>query len=325
MAHRAHSYPADRRRGCGSLRKTTITIVPRTQPISFDQSYSFTAYPAALSASDTLPYLVQTMDFDDSQLVPATGGAPQVDHPASGSITVINNFSATPVKLVKNTRFETPDHLIFRIPGDVTVPGKKGDTPGQVSVTAVADAPGSQYNIDPVSRFTIPGLKSNPQMFGNVFAKSDVAMTGGTAANESGMSPADMQKAISAIRERLQAKADSAIAALASSTVAFPSLAQVTFADEQPVTEGNNIRIKESAHVEVPVFDINDFATNVAKAASVDTQGSDAVLGSLRDVTASPGIASSTLGVTPITFTLSGKTQLVWQVNTAAIAQALSE
>lgn len=306
-----------------SMRKTTVTVVPRAQSISFDQTYAFTAYPETNAASDTLPYLVQTFDFEDSELVPSTGGTPQVDHPASGSVTVTNAFSASPVKLIKNTRFETADHLIFRTPADVTVPGKKGSTPGTVTITIVADAPGSRYNIDPQARFTIPGLKSNPQMFGSVYASSQTAMTGGSAASESGIDPAALAKAITTIRSRLQAKASESIAALASTSVAFPELAQITYSDEPSVPNGANIQVKEAIHVELPVFDSNVFAQSVAKAASIDTQESRVYLASLSGVTAAPGMASSTLGSTPITFTLSGKSQVVWQIDTQALAQAL--
>ena len=65
---------------------------------------------------------------------------------ASGKIVVYNNYSTAGQKLIKDTRFETPNGLIFRIKDAVTVPGKKtvgGETvPGSLEVTVYADKEG---------------------------------------------------------------------------------------------------------------------------------------------------------------------------------------
>ena len=89
---------------------------------------------------------------------------------ASGSITVYNNYSTASVKLIKNTRFQTPAGLIFRVPADVVIPGKQGSTPGQVTVTVFADQVGQQYNIGPTPRLTVPGLQSNAAMYAQIYA-----------------------------------------------------------------------------------------------------------------------------------------------------------
>jgi len=164
-----------------AFRPTTVTVTPRSHTIVLTNATSFTAYPAASAASGTLAYTVQTADIEDSAVVPVSGTTTTAAAKASGSITVYNNYSASSVKLVKTTRFATPDGLIFRAPADVVIPGKSSSGPGSVQITVIADQTGSQYNIGPVAKFTVPGLQSNAPMYAGVYAKSSAPMTGGSS------------------------------------------------------------------------------------------------------------------------------------------------
>ena len=76
------------------FRNTTVTITPRAHTIVFDQNAHFTAYPAADAATGTLTYTVQSSDIEDSEVVPSKG-TQHVESRASGSITVINDFSTS--------------------------------------------------------------------------------------------------------------------------------------------------------------------------------------------------------------------------------------
>lgn len=171
-----------------ALRKTTVTIIPHTQTVTFDETSLIAAYPSAASSSGMLTYSVQNQDFEDSEVLPATG-AKQVDHQASGSITVVNEFSPDPVKLIKNTRFQSPDGNIYKSPFDVVVPGMKNGVPGTVQVSVMSEKPGSQYNIGPTARFVLPGLENNKDMYSKVYARSTVAMTGGSSTNDPAVDP----------------------------------------------------------------------------------------------------------------------------------------
>ncbi len=96
---------------------------------------------------------------------------------ASGTIIVFNNFSSEPQVLIERTRFQTPTGLLFRSTARVTVPGKKGDKPGSVEVSVVADEPSEKYNIG-LSDFTIPGFVGTPK-FQKFFARSKMEIAGG--------------------------------------------------------------------------------------------------------------------------------------------------
>jgi len=86
-----------------------------------------------------------------------------VKEKASGQITVFNDFNENTQRLIKNTRFETSEGLIYRIQNSVVVPGQTVDSsgktvPGSIVVTVYSDQPGEKYNIG-LTDFTIPGFK----------------------------------------------------------------------------------------------------------------------------------------------------------------------
>jgi hypothetical protein len=302
-----------------AMRATTVTVIPRSHAITFDPSTQFTAYPSSTPASGTLAYTVQTADFEDSDVVATSGTTTHSEVQASGTITVYNNYQSTPFKLIKNTRFESSTGLIFRTPAEIIVPGKKGGVPGQVSVTVIADQAGDQYNV-PAGKFTVPGLKSSAQLYAGIYAQSVAAMTGGFIGDVPGVAPGAKESAVSAIRSRLEAKARSGVTPSADSVV-FPDLIQITYQDAPDTTEaGGGIRVHESAHVVIPVFSASAFATVV----SADVNDSPVTLVPSTGLTAQIMNASSTLGVDPLQFTLSGSAKIIWNVDTAGLATALA-
>lgn len=150
----------------------TVTITPKKQTIQIDS----TVNAEKESAPGKLTYTVISVSKEGGKTVPA-GGEERVEKKASGKIIIYNNYSASPQVLVKNTRFETPDGLIFRINENVTVPGyTKSNSivlPGFIKVTVTADKAGDEYNIG-LADFTIPGFKGDPR-YTKFNAKSDPA------------------------------------------------------------------------------------------------------------------------------------------------------
>lgn len=306
------------------FRKTTVTVTPRTHTIVFDNTAPFTAYPSDAAASGTLPYRVETFTFEDSEVVPAQG-TQHVETKASGSITVVNDYSTAPVKLIKDTRFETPDGLIYRTPTEILVPGKKGSTPGTVQVTVVADAVGQNYNVGPIAKFTLPGLKGGA-MFNTVYARSSAPFTGGFSGEQPQTAPGALETAQAQVRSRLEQKVREAVGSIASSTTALGDLARLTYSDLPNVAEGeSSVRVGERVTAQVPVFDTKVLAGSLAQSVSADAQQSDVrIVPGAGFSAADADIASTTLGTDPIAFTLSGTAQLVWVVDAQALASALA-
>jgi len=309
--------------GLFAFRKTTITVIPRSHDVVFDQASVFTAYPAASAATGTLAYTVQTFDEEDSSVVPAQG-TQHVERKASGTITVVNDYSAATVKLVKDTRFQTPDGLIFRTPADIVVPGKKGSTPGTVDITVIADQAGSQYNVGPVAKFTLPGLKGGA-MYSNVYARSSAAMSGGAIGDEPATQPGAVTQATSDMKTRLEQKIRADIQALPAGNMAFPQLVTIVYQDLPNTSEQNGVRLHEKAHAEVPLFQSAVFASVVAQSVSADVGNASIALvpgaGFGATQTAS---TTGPLNGAPLSFSLAGQAQLVWQVDTDQLAKDLA-
>ncbi len=154
----------------------TVTITPRTEASTID-----TALIASLEPQGgELGFSWASQERTETRTLKAESES-QFEERASGEITIYNSFSSQPLRLIKNTRFESPDGKIFKIRDSVVVPGmtKQGETstPGELRVTVYADQTGDTYNIEAGS-FTIPGFEGRPQ-YALVTAKSSTPFTGG--------------------------------------------------------------------------------------------------------------------------------------------------
>ena len=308
-----------------AFRSTSVSVTPRSHTVVFDATAHFTAYPAATASAGTLPYTVETVDLEDTDVVPSSG-TQHAEEKASGTITVFNSYSADTVKLIKNTRFATPDGLIFRIPADVVVPGKKGATPGQISVTVFADAVGEKYNVPATAKFTLPGLKSNAAMYSGVYASSAAPMSGGFSGDRPGVAPGALESARAAIRSRLETKAqDTASSRTNASTITLPGLVRITYTSQPSTNESSSsIRLHERAHVEIALFPADRFAETVAASISADAGTGGVALKPGPGFGAKDAEVSGTYADQRIDFTLSGKADLVWKVDAKALAAALA-
>lgn len=128
---------------------------------------------------------------------PATGKK-MVERKAGGKITIYNAYSSEPQPLVERTRFAAPDGKIFRLVSGATVPGAKVTegkiVPSSVEAAVMAEQPGPQYNIGPVSRFSIPGFQATPKYQG-FYAESKEPFKGGFIGEAAFPTESDIKKA----------------------------------------------------------------------------------------------------------------------------------
>jgi len=126
----------------------------------------------AFSKIDTvkghLPAELFKQEKNVTRLFPASGTA-QVSQKATAKILIYNAYSSSKQTLVASTRFSTPDGKIFRL-NNTVVPGagiKDGKiVPSSVETLITADMPGTDYNIGPFGKMTIPGFKNTPRYDG---------------------------------------------------------------------------------------------------------------------------------------------------------------
>lgn len=154
--------------------RAEVLITPKQQKVTVSE---------VVRAGDTtegVPYEIITLTKIEGKSVSATESE-TVEERASGTIVIYNNHNSAPQRLVKNTRFETTEGLIYRIQDSVTVPGqttKDGKTvPGSIEAIVYADSPGEKYNIIETD-FTIPGFKGDPK-YKTFYARSKTPMAGG--------------------------------------------------------------------------------------------------------------------------------------------------
>ncbi|PIR83571.1 hypothetical protein COU18_02710 [Candidatus Kaiserbacteria bacterium CG10_big_fil_rev_8_21_14_0_10_51_14] len=308
-----------------AFRPTTVTVTPKSQAVTFTDAMVFVAIPSPdpSSTPSTLSYTVHTLELEDSEVVPSVGTT-HVETKASGSITVYNNYSSAPVRLIKNTRFETPEGLIFRTPAEIVIPGKSSSAPGQIKVTVFADQPGEKYNVGPVARFNLPGLTSGP-MYAGVYAKSTTAMAGGFVGEQPATAPGALNAAIATVRARLETKARESVAREEAGMIALADLASITF-QSLPHTEeaGTGVRIHEKAIIEIPM--VSKDALGIAVARSLAEEDTVPLTFVPRETLVAHEASSSapTVGVDSLTFSFTGSGNLVWKVDGAALASALA-
>src|SRR3989344_2968656 len=304
------------------FRSTKVTVTPKSEGATLSGTSPLIARAAEGESSDVLTYTVQMSDLEDSEVVPVQGTT-HVETKASGSITVYNSYSASPVRLVKNTRFEGQGGLIFRAPADVVVPGRSGTNPGSINITVVADEAGEKYNIPPTARFTLPALRSTAAMYSGVYAKSSAAMVGGFSGDRPGAAPGALESAVAQVRSRLEAKArESALAQAGDNATIFPELVAISYQTLPNTTEaGGGVRIHEKAHIEIPVFPSESLAHAIAESAGINAD---------MPVIFKPGddFAVQVASTTPrlgqaLTFSVSGSGLVVWKVDAAALSEAL--
>jgi len=183
--------------------ETTVTVTPRTAPISIDNQ--FTALPAGssgTSSANTLHYTVTSLQESQTKSVNATETRYRQEK-AQGRITIVNENSQESIQLVANTRFRSPDGNIYRTQSAVTVPGISGGQPGEVTATVVADSAGSEYNVNSGVEFSIPGFADTPQE-GEVYGRSATAIDGGIDREVPLVATSTRNSIASSLRDSLQ-------------------------------------------------------------------------------------------------------------------------
>ncbi len=183
-----------------------------------DWDYSGTVVAQKLAQVDSRTATVPGQVFIEKPVLQASypaSGKRAVQQKAVGKVTIYNAYSSDPQPLVATTRLLTPDGKIFRIVKSVVVPGAKivegNIIPSTLVTDVIADQAGAEYNVGPVSHFTIPGLKGTPK-YSAFYADSAAAMTGGFVGTVAYPTDGDLTKAKSDMTGKLEEAAKQRIA-----------------------------------------------------------------------------------------------------------------
>lgn len=213
----------------GSFSGATVTVTPKVERMTVQHEFTairsteggdqrgvrveqgeLSAPSSARRADGKLRFEVLPLR-ETAEVVIAANATKKVTERASGKLVIYNAFSERPQRLIKNTRFESPDGLIYRIGSSVTVPGKRSENgrsiPGSIEATVTADAPGPDYNIA-LADLTIPGFKNDSARYAGFYARSRTPMTGGF----DGTVRIPSEEAVAGARVALSAELESKIA-----------------------------------------------------------------------------------------------------------------
>jgi len=230
----------------------TVEITPRQQFVDIDVVFQASIEPK----KDELPLEMMQISREEKDTYKFTG-VKQVSKKSSGQAVLYNSYSSQPQTLIKDTRLETPDGKIYRLPKTIVVPGAKVEggkvTTSEIETTVFADKPGEEYNIG-LTDFTLPGFK-DPEKREKIYGRSKTEMKGGFIGEIAIIAEKDI-KAIEDIRISMKEKVNDYLLKMGAnpkpeSFLLYENAKQIVF-DEQKNKpkvgdEGNQIDLKESA------------------------------------------------------------------------------
>ncbi|MEK7179380.1 MAG: hypothetical protein AAB727_03970 [Patescibacteria group bacterium] len=307
------------------LEKATIKITPKQERASLEAPFS--AFRGGTSLTG-LPFEVMRLEGAEAKRLPTTE-VKNVAEKASGEVTIFNNYNSQSQRLIKNTRFKTPEGLIYRIQESVVIPGQKktgGETvPGSVTVTVYADEPGEKYNIG-LTDFTIPGFSGTPR-FDAFYARSKTPMAGGfegivkTVSDEKRRIAEDELKKI--LREKLF---EEAMSQKPDDLVLYPDAVFISFAPSKRKAEAdigkNEVEIGVTGTLEAFIFRSDALSDIIGRAIipslpadqSVTVRNLDELTFTLHDKDiVKPDIVKT------ISFSLKGAPYIVWGFDEEAL------
>ena len=302
----------------GVLHGATVTVTPRTATVAINSDFDAVKNPGA----GDLGFVNMTDTETGSEAVKATGSQ-QVSKKATGTIIIYNNYNEAPQRLIKNTRFQTPEGLIFHITDSVTVPGKKGATPGSVEATVIADAPGADYNVG-LKDFTIPGFKGDPR-YSAFYARSKTPLAGGFVGVQPIVSAADRAKVKADIEAKLRDTLVKQIATKVSVDQVFLSNAYTIDFKELPDEAGSSgqATLKEQGTINTAIFDRKALSNAIAKVYIKDYKGEPVSVLNPEGFTFQPKDFHPGTSDT-IAFHVTGNGVIQWAFDANALKQALA-
>ncbi|MCA9367712.1 hypothetical protein KC887_05655 [Candidatus Kaiserbacteria bacterium] len=308
------------------LGKTELTIYPEFREPNI--SAEFTAYPQKRDGA--LSYEILTLDATGEKQVKASGQV-TVTEQAKGTLTIKKNTPG-PERLIKNTRFRSPDGKIFRIEESVVVPGAVNDSPGTIQAKVFADEAGEDYNLPAGTTFDVPGFEEGgyTALFEAISATNETAFSGGFDGpqfqiDENELSTAQQQLQID-LRNQLLEKVKTSQPA---DFVTFPDAIAITYNSLPAVEYGSDlVTIREQAVLQIPLFKRTDFGSFLAKEAVATYEGGPVRVDDPTALTFKYSSATTSASVLAnqdsLTFNLSGKPLLIWEYDESKLTKDLA-
>ncbi len=301
------------------MESATVTVFPRHREPTVNSVFEAKREAAASEIS----YEIMSLEAEGERQVSATGQE-NVSVQATGEITIAKSTTGSE-RLIKNTRFASPEGLVFHITESVEVPGATKDAdgnlvPGTVKAKVFADKAGPEYNLSAGTKFQVPGYKEGgyTELYNAVTASNNSAFSGGYDGPKFTVNDDELKAATNSLHEELSnallARVDTEKPA---GFIYFEPAITITYEDLSPVDAGSGqVTIKEKAVLEIPIFKDTDFASFIAKAVIPGYEGEPVRIDNIDGLnfaytsTTTEGAKLSSLD--SFGFKLVGNTQIIW-------------
>lgn len=302
-----------------------VEITPEYAKVN--DTVTIRAYKDASLSEDGLEYKIIALSNEISSTIPA-GEAEYVESRAQGTV-VIYNKESSPQRLIEETRFETPEGLIFKLAkgGAITIPAASGSTPGSVEATVYADELGEKYNID-LTDFVIPGWReAGSTKFNTQYARSKTPMSGGFVGTKRIVSDSQQSKTQEELQTTLRNRlTEEAPAQIPPNFVFFNEISHTSF-ETLPVVNSetkDEVVLKEKGTLYGLLFDRNDLSKLLAKEMIPEYDGESILVTNFNELIISdvtPNILSES--DTEVSFTIKGDVTFEWQIDTETVHDKL--
>lgn len=308
------------------LGKTELTIYPEFRDPNI--SAEFTAFPTPTDGA--LSYEIMTLEETKESQVQATGKI-DIEEQATGIIEISKSTPGAE-RLIKNTRFRSPNGLVYRIQESVVVPGAVNGNPGTIQAEIFADEVGEQYNLDAGTTFDIPGFEEGGFMdlFRSISASNPSPITGGFDGPQFQIDDGELNTARQAIqielRNSLLEKIDSNKPA---GMIAFPGAVAITYNQLPAIEYGQDlVTIREQAVLQIPLFKADDFGTFIAQEAVATYDGGPVRVDDPSQLVFKYSSATTSSSVVAnadsLRFSLTGKPRLIWEYDADKLTRDLA-
>jgi hypothetical protein len=308
-----------------------ITIYPKVRTMNVNAE--FAAYKERRAGE--LSYEILTLEATGERQVTATGQE-EVSIQTVGEIDIYKTTAGSE-RLIKNTRFETPDGKIFRIQESVVIPGATTGTngvltPGVIRAQVFADAAGEAYNITAKTRLTVPGFRENnlTELYNAIYAENPNTFTGGYSGPRYIIDENELATARQSLQQELYTTLTTKIASErpANYTV-FDQSATITYSSLPPTQQGDSlVTIKEQATLRIPLFNNEDLASFIAKETIVGYETNEKVrVDNINDINFSyldeNTKNANITELDSLNFKIIGQPVIVWTYEEEALKEAL--
>jgi hypothetical protein len=303
--------------------QTTVTVTPRTSPISIESEFTASPAGSGTSSADTLNYSLKELETSRSQTTQASGTEYRQQR-ASGEMRIINENTSEPIQLVANTRFRSPDGNIYRTESAVTVPGVSSGEPGQVTVPVVADSAGSDFNVSEGTQFSIPGFAGTEQE-GEVYGQSASEIGGGIDREVPMVSTSSRRAIVESLRSDLEDSLKSELSSNIGSN-------EIIYEDGQFFTTNATTEVTSNGRAEVVVTGTLQAVTFGRRALSIFLANQSGISVDADARVSIQDINNFDFSITDdfqpgeqtqLPFSISGDSLVVWEYNKQALSRDL--